>query len=34
MDSKNDNFEILYCLEDDEIRVYCVICDKLCIDRF
>ena len=32
MDS--DNYEVIYCPEDDEHRVYCNICDKLCIERF
>ena len=32
MDS--DNFEVIYCPEDAENRVYCDICDKLCIERF
>ena len=32
MDS--DNYEVIYCPEDDEIRVYCNICDKLRIERF
>ena len=31
MDS--DNQLVIYC-EDDEYRVYCHICDKLCIERF
>ena len=32
MDS--DNQEILYCADDDEYRVYCEVCDKLCMERF
>ena len=32
MDS--DNYEDIYCAEDDENRVYCEICYKLCIERF
>ena len=32
MDS--DNYEVIHCPEDDEYRVYCNICDKLCIERF
>ena len=31
MDS--DNQEVIFC-EDGEYRVYCYICDKLCIERF
>ena len=30
----NDDYEVIYCPEDDENRVYCIICDKLCIERF
>ena len=29
----SDNQQVIYC-EDDEYRVNCSICDKLCIDRF
>ena len=32
MDS--ENYEVIYCPEDDENRVYCDVCDKLCIQRF
>ena len=32
MDS--DNYEIIDCPEDDEYRVYCDVCDNLCIQRF
>ena len=32
MDS--DNFAVLYCPEDNEYRVYCDICDNLCIEPF
>ena len=28
------NYEVIYCPEDDEYRVYCNICDKLCIERY
>ena len=31
MDSGNINYEVIYCPEDDGYRVYCDICDKLCI---
>ena len=34
MDSDNNNYEVIYCPEDDEYRVYCDICDKLCIEQF
>ena len=26
--------EAIYCEDDGEYRVYCDICDKLCIERF
>ena len=29
----SDNQQVIYC-EDGEYKVYCNICDKLCIDRF
>ena len=29
-----DNHEAIYCEEDRDYRVYCDICDKLCIERF
>ena len=32
MDS--EKYEVIFCPEDDEYRVYCDICDKLCIQRF
>ena len=33
MDVEN-NYEVTYCPEDDEYRVYCDVCDKLCMERF
>ena len=32
MDS--ENYDVIYCPDDDEYRVYCVVCDSLCIKRF
>ena len=32
MDS--DNYEVIYCADDDECRVYCEICDKVCIEKY
>ena len=29
-----DNQQVIYCEDDGEYRVYCKICDKLCIERF
>ena len=26
--------EVLYCQDDGDYSVYCVVCDKLCIKRF
>ena len=34
MDSDNNIYEVRYCPEDDEHRVYCNICDNLCRERF
>ena len=32
MDSENQ--EVIYCEDNGEYRVYCNICDGLCIERF
>ena len=29
-----ENQEVIYCADDDEYRVYCEVCDKLCIARY
>ena len=29
-----ENQEVIYCADDDEYRVYCHICNKLCIERY
>ena len=29
----SDNQQVIYC-EDGEYRVFCDVCDKLCIERF
>ena len=29
-----ENQEVIYCLEDDEYRIFCDICDRLCTERF
>ena len=29
----SENQQVIYC-EDGEYRVYCSICDKLCIERY
>ena len=34
MDSDNINYEVIYCPKDNEYRVYCKFCDKLCIERY
>ena len=34
MNSEKDNYEDIYCADDDEFRVYCDICDKLCVERY
>ena len=33
MDIEN-NYDIMYCPEDNEYRVYCDVCDNLCLERF
>ena len=33
MDCEN-NYKVIYCPEDDEYRIYCDVCDNLCIERF
>ena len=33
MDCGEDQL-IIYCPEDNEYRVYCDVCDSLCIERF
>ena len=30
----DSNYNVIYCPDDNEYRVYCHICDKLCLDRF
>ena len=32
--SDNENQLVIYCEDDGEYRVYCDICDNLCIQRF
>ena len=34
MNTESDKYEVLFCADDAEFRVYCDICDKLCIERF
>ena len=34
MISESDNYEAIYCADDDEYRVYCETCDKLCKKRY
>ena len=34
MNNEYDNQEIIYSAVDDEYRIYCDICDKLCIGRY
>ena len=28
------DIEVIYCADDDENRIYCNICDELCIERY
>ena len=30
----SDNQQVIYCENDGEYRVYCEICENLCIERF
>ena len=30
---KSDNQQVIYC-EDGEYRIYCDVCDNLCIERY
>ena len=32
--SNNENQLVIYCEDDGEYRVFCDICDNLCIQRF
>ena len=34
MDTEGDNYEVIYSDDDDEYRVYCYVCDKLCMERY
>ena len=34
MNIDNNNQEVIYCDNGGEYRVYCKICDKLCIEQF
>ena len=34
MKSESDNYEVLYCADGDEYRVYCEMCDKFWIERY
>ena len=29
-----ENQEVIFCADDDEYRIHCEICDKLCIERY
>ena len=33
MNIEIDNYEVIYCADANEYRVYCEVCDKLCIER-
>ena len=30
----SENQEVLYCVDDDEYRIYSELCDKSCIERY
>ena len=31
---ESEIYEVIYCPEDDEYRIYCSVCVKLCIERY
>ena len=31
---ESDNYDVIYCEDDGEYRVYCSICDKLSVERY
>ena len=34
MGSESDNYEVIYCADDDKQRVFCEICDNRRIERY
>ena len=34
MNSESNDYEVIYCADEDEHRVNCESCDKLCIKRY
>ena len=34
MNSECDNYEDIYCADEEEYTIYCEICDILCIERY
>ena len=34
MSVDDNNYEVIFCAEDDDYTVYCGICDKLCNERY
>ena len=34
MNCESDSYEVIYCGDGDELRVFSEICDKLCIERY
>ena len=30
----SDNYDVIYCADDDDYRVYCNHCDKSCLERY
>ena len=34
MNSEIDNYEVINCADGDEYRIYCEVCDELCIERY
>ena len=34
MNSEIDKYEVFYCADDNEYRVYCQVCDEFCVERY
>ena len=34
MNTESGIYEVIYCADVNEYRVYCEICDELCIERY
>ena len=34
MKGESDIYEVIFCADDNVYRIYCEICDELCIERY